>query len=538
MSERTPSPSRYPYRRILTTLAGARAFKAVLIALGVGAACLAVATAGVPFEVTAQGSGNGQPSGDEDVKEMNKAFADYIESLKDLQKSFIAADAFRLDEAHAVGAYDLITAFMHSANRQNMGSSGAGRGRPRFTGFDDPDTRIGVDNPDTQYMGAIVDNSDCTQAFRIWGNRGNTADLILTTFDTSAGTGGGPTLEDEDMVNENGDPLQLNEDWVAYAACPEILAQHTMPGGDWEDKNTLTLPVSERMQIARRHTHCDWTVEHPEEVHIERLGTGGVPSPPLSAEVMTKQIRAGIFLNETQAPFWPGFVDTVKQAPVNTALPWRPTGGLGITTQFNMLMWWELEDDEALIIRLPDIPSSDPDLEGIAKYYGLQLSNFWASSADWANRHASMNWGLNGECQAEKAAFLTPHPAQPRISQLGGPDCGDQDAYYIVLSKQDPGVRNWIETAELSQGILAARLQSVAPQDVLTVIGEPLPPPLDRFQGFNSCMLPAASPPLPVAAVIPTLNAIGANPSVYDADAREAQLLVRQNFVKEKYVFW
>jgi hypothetical protein len=545
MSERTPSPSRYPYRRILTTLAGARAFKAVLIALGVGAACLAVATAGVPFEVTAQGSGNGQPSGDEDVKEMNKAFADYIESLKDLQKSFIAADAFRLDEAHAVGAYDLITAFMHSANRQNMGSSGAGRGRPRFTGFDDPDTRIGVDNPDTQYMGAIVDNSDCTQAFRIWGNRGNTADLILTTFDTSAGTGGGPTLEDEDMVNMSGYPLQLDEDYEVFAACQEIIDEKTMPGGDWEDKNTLTLPVSERMQIARRHTHCDWTVEHPEEVHIERLGTGGVPSPPLSAEVMTKQIRAGIFLNETQAPFWPAFVDSIKgNLPANRATPWQPTGGLGITTQFNMFMWFDAGDDPeaAVILRLPD--------EDVAAYMGLELSNFWGSSADWANRHVSMNWGLEGSCQAEQSA-PTEHPAQDLISQFGGPDCGLQDAYYIVISAADPGVKNWIETAELSEGLLAGRLQSVPPEGLSVILGDPiLPPPRT---GLNSCMLPVGIPvpgpdafPFPtdlatrVRIVLQQQGAFGDDPPPPPPtpSERAATIQMRQDFVREKYIFW
>ena len=38
-----------------------------------------------------------------------------------------------------------------------------------------PDTRIGVDNPDTQYMGTVVDSSECydengnENAWRVWG---------------------------------------------------------------------------------------------------------------------------------------------------------------------------------------------------------------------------------------------------------------------------------------------------------------------------------------------------------------------------------
>jgi hypothetical protein len=174
-----------------------------------------------------------------------------------------------------------------------------------------------------------------------------------------------------------------------------------------------------------------------------------------------------------------------------------------------MLMWFDLEDHEALIIRLPD--------EGYAKYYGLQLSNMWGSSADWGNRHVSMNWGLDDSCQGE-LSDPTFHPAFPPEA------CGRQDAYFIVLSKQDPGVQNWIETAELSEGILAGRLQSVNPADVPDIVGV-------------SCALPVAIK-VPVAGVKPTLQALGASFTSYNADNRANQLRVRQLYQKDKYVFW
>jgi hypothetical protein len=511
MSAPTSLPRRFRYRRPLSALAAA---------LVVGASCLAIVATAVPFDAAAE-KGNGL---DPDVEDMKEAFEDYLQALEGMTELFVESDTFTQDEAHSVGAYDLITGFMHSGLRANMGSSGAGRGRPRFAGFDDPDTRIGVDNPDTQYMGAIVNNSDCTDSWRVWGNRGNTVDFILTTFDTSSGTGGGPTLEDEDMVNMNGDPLQLNEDFEVYAACQEIIDQHP----EW--LNTLTVPVSERMQIARRHTHCDWSVEHPEAIHIERLGTEGVPSPPLSAAVMTKQIQAAQAVLETQGPFWPAFVDTIKgNLDPNQATPWQPTGGLGITTQYNMFMWFEDGDDPeaAVILRLPDT--------GIAKYMGLELSNFWGSSADWANRHVSMNWGLDGSCQAEQSAE-TYHPAQDLITQVGGPDCGLQDAYFIVISAADPGVKNWIETAELSEGLLAGRLQSVDPN---------APPPDAGFRGIN-CNLPVAitvpgpdviPAPLPVRVQL-TLQGVGATATPATPAFREDTLEMRQRFVREKYIFW
>jgi hypothetical protein len=236
-----------------------------------------------------------------------------------------------------------------------------------------------------------------------------------------------------------------------------------------------------------------------------------VPSGPLDPAIMTEQILDGKAILDVQGPFWPAFVDSIREnIPVNTATPWRPTGGLGITTQLNMLMWYDLEDNEALIIRLPD--------EDVAAYYGLQLSNFWGSSADWANRHASMSWGLGGACQAELSEG-TFHPV-PALSAA----CGPQDAYFIVLSKQDPGVRNWMETAEMRQGLLAGRLQSVLAADFPDVVG-------------ISCSLPVAIK-VPVAGVKPTLQALGASFTNYDAMDRAAQLEERQDYARNKYIFW
>lgn len=494
MSAPTPPSGRSHYRRSLKALTGA---------LVAGFACLAIAAAGVPRDATANGQGLGSP--DEDVTAMNKAFSNYLKSIKNMQKSFISAEAFTLDDAHAVGAYDLLVAFIHSSARSSLTSSGSSlRNYPRFVGFDDPDTRIGVDNPDTQYMGTVVPNSDCQGVWRIFGNRTNTVDFILTTFDTASGAGGGPTLEDEEMV------INPDGSFEVYASC----AENRNPA--WV--NWLELIPSEALQIARRQSHCDWANEAPGEIHIERVGSAGVPSAPLDPAVMAEQINAGIALFETQAPFWPAFVDSIKQnIPVNTATPWRPTGGLGITTQLNMLMWYDLADDEALIIRLPD--------EDVAAYYGFQLSNFWGSSADWANRHASLSWGLDGSCQAEQGG-PTPHPAQQLITANGGPNCGFQRAYYIVVSKQDPGVENWVETAEMSQGLLAARLQSVNPADFPDVVG------------LGSCMLPVAFPPMPVNQVAPFLASFGAATPGFTPADRSDQLEVRQDFVRNKYIFW
>jgi hypothetical protein len=439
---------------------------------------------------------------------VKNAYKDFINAFRTLEKQFRQSETIEIDEAHRVGAYDLITGFLNSGGRTGISTSGTGRrGYPRFAGFDDPDTRIGVDNPDTQYMGTVVYNGSGDQIYRVFGNRGvgasKTVDFILTLFDTASGTGGLGTLEDEDMV------IAPDGSYEAY------FSSAALKDPAWD--NWVELPALDGIQIARRQTACDWSEEVPGEVHIERLGTEGVPSADPSVDVLVQQYQDATALVQTQGPFWPGFVDTIKNnIPVNTATPWAPTGGLGITTQQNMLMWFDLDDDDALILRLPD--------EDVAKYYGLQISNFWGSSSDWANRHVSMSWGLDGQCQAEQSQ-PTFHPAQQLIFANGGPFCGAQDAYFVVLSKQDPGVQNWIETAGLTQGIVAGRLQSVDPADVPDVVG------------LGSCMLPVAIE-VPVVAVKPTLQGLGASFGPFAPADRAAQLEERQSFVRNKYVFW
>jgi len=435
---------------------------------------------------------------------LKNAYKDFSNAFKDLEEQFRESDTYDIDEAHQVGAYDLITAFLNNSGRTPLSTSGSGRrGYPRFAGFDDPDTRIGVDNPDTQYMGTVVDNSSGNEIYRVFGNRSNSVDFILTLFDTASGTGGLGTLEDEDMV-------------IAPDGSYEVFfSSAALRDNSWD--NWVELPSLEGIQIARRQSHCDWSTERPGEVHIERVGTAGVPSADPDANVLLQQYADATQVVQTQGPFWPAFASSIKDnIPVNTATPWRPTGGLGITTQLSMLAWFDLEDDEALILRLPD--------EDVAAYYGLEISNFWGSSADWANRHASLSWGLNGTCQSEESQ-PTFHPAQQLIIANGGPFCGQQDAHFIVISKQDPGVQNWIETAGMTEGLIAARLQSVPAAEFPNVVG------------LGSCSLPI-SITVPTVAVQPTLQQLGASFTTFGATDRAEQLEERQNFAREKYIFW
>lgn len=93
---------------------------------------------------------------------------------------------------------------------------------------------------------------------------------------------------------------------------------------------------------------------------------------------------------------------------------------------------WELGDDEALLLELPD-----PE----AAYWGLQLASSLVHTLDVANRLTSVN------------------NAQARV---------DDDGWVrVVIAHRDPGVPNWLDTTGLHHGEMILRVHRAA---------DPVPP--------------------------------------------------------------
>jgi hypothetical protein len=99
-----------------------RSLQAIAAVLVIGATCFTAFASGTPDTASAKppGNGNGLPG---NVEAMKEAFEDYLKAVEDTAKLFVESDTFRLDDAHAVGAYDLISAFLHASNRNNLTSS-------------------------------------------------------------------------------------------------------------------------------------------------------------------------------------------------------------------------------------------------------------------------------------------------------------------------------------------------------------------------------------------------------------------------------
>jgi hypothetical protein len=392
----------------------------------------------------------------------------------------------------ATGLVDIMTGMMRTNIDNGMSSSAASyRGRPRWNQFDTPDVRIGIDNPDTRYLAAHIPNEDGQQIYKVSGNRSNSTDMILMLFDGTSPSGGGQTIEDENMVNLEGKSLKKDQDYEVYFSTAELYDPSYM-------LNWLEIGVGDVANVHSRYTVCDYKKERPGDTTIERIGTEGVS---ISGEEfrnstsMARGIQRGITTMSQQQPFWAFFGDAVRgQLPPNFFPPWNFTGNLGITTQLSTTGYARIQPDEAMIVKFRtfDMP---------ADYSSLQLHNEWGSSLPWGHASVNMSVGCGGSANSHQT----------------------EDGYtYLVLSHEDPGVHNWIDLMDYPEVFMSTRIQSfdAAYQDDLL---DPQGPWRIRSQ---------------IVKLADLADALPADMKTSDEKKRTAQIAERQQYQRDKYAPW
>jgi hypothetical protein len=181
-------------------------------------------------------------------------------------------------------------------------------------------------------------------------------------------------------------------------------------------------------QLVMREVYGDWSAQRG-TLAISRLDTAGTAPPPLTPETIEKRYAtAGKQLVQRvktwlQFPQW-FYLDL----PVNTMVAPRLTPG-GLATQYSSVGHFDLRPDQALVIT---IPVSD------APYLGFQLGSLWYISLDYINHQTSLN---NTQAQADPDGKVR-----------------------IVVTDQNPGVTNWVETLGHRKGFLQFRWQRVSRQ--------------------------------------------------------------------------
>jgi hypothetical protein len=281
---------------------------------------------------------------------------------------------------------------------------------PDFPGFIVPShetIKIGADNPDNLYMSARLDGR---HEYRVSGRRGTVATLNFATkkggyANRDGRMDGTGFLAAKDMAFEADGSFEL------------ILSQQPKPG-NW-------LPMAaDSNQLLVRQTFLDRRTERPAQMRIERIGGKAKPRPLDPASLHDKLMRAGAFVGNT-ARLFADWAQTY-QAAINTLPPADQAicqAAGGDPNIFYYHGYWQLADDEALLIEVARIPDCD--------FWNLQVDNYWMESLDYRYHRIHLN---------KHDAVLD---AQGRV--------------VIVVAEHDPRLPNWLETAGHRVGTLCFR---------------------------------------------------------------------------------
>ena len=323
--------------------------------------------------------------------------------------------------------------------------------------------REGGDNPDQRYLFAPVRGG---QAYRIWGTLGKQRRI---DFQLYAGDpyikGGGRVVSNLAMEN-----MSFGKDGTFEV----FLSPDRMPGNWMENAPDGT-------KIMVRQVFSDWKNETPGEVHIDRIGFEGALKPRATeADMAAKLDKAAVDLLRT-VKVWPDFVleKYVKTIPVNTLVPPMDPSKLGgVKGRWMSEGHFDLADDEALIVTT--WPSS-------ADYQGIQLTDLWFSSVEYANRQSSLTAD-----QAYKS---------------------NDGAFRFVISAKDPGIENWLDTGGLHQGVI-----------------------LLRYDGMKEPEFPKAHYPSAIKVRLADLKrALPADTPTFTTDMRRAEIAERRRHIQRRF---
>lgn len=265
--------------------------------------------------------------------------------------------------------------------------------------------KMGADNPDNYYMNAQVSGE---YEYKILGIR-NTIDYIsFHTQNGNYGTTGGLApcgkLEDTDLVIEEDGSF-------------EIYVTREPKGKNW-------LKIEEETSLLMvRQTFSDRFTEEPARLDIQNLSGTGKPGPLTTRQMDQGLKTASMLVGGAGLLFarWArDFQKHVNQLPQFDPDKSNAAGGDDSIIYYHS--YWRLETDEALFIEvLP--PACDA--------WNFQLNNYWMESLDY--RYYNIN--INKHTAAVEADGLV----------------------RLVVSHQDPGLPNWIETAHHREGTMCWR---------------------------------------------------------------------------------
>ena len=220
--------------------------------------------------------------------------------------------------------------------------------------------KIGADNPDNLYLMSRINGRN---EYVLRGTRGTVSYLSIGTQKGGYETDG--KMEPTGFIDAK--DLQLDAEGRF-----EVIVSAERPAGA---KNWLRIePASNAVLV--RQTFLDRKTERPATITIARAGSQARPEP-LSAEriALALQRTAG-FVDGTATVFanWAqSYLAHPNRLPLADQKVCQAAGGDPNIVYYHS--YWQLADDEALVIHLPRIPD--------CRFWNLQINNWWMESLDY-----------------------------------------------------------------------------------------------------------------------------------------------------------
>ncbi|HLG89081.1 MAG TPA: DUF1214 domain-containing protein [Alphaproteobacteria bacterium] len=375
-------------------------FKAASLLLWLSSLAIVIATPTSAGEVQSMG-----PKGSD---ELAIATNHLIDSIRDSAK-LVEDDPFYRDPENRAAGISYLNAMIFRTIEEDILLD---RDFPYFSVMDFR-SREGGDNPDQRYLYSQIRGG---KSYRIWGRMGK--DQVGMEFEVLKGYPWVPNSNSRTVATLDTKDLKIGKDGTF-----EVILSPSRQAGNWIEN-----PV-DADRVLLRQTYSKWTNARPGEVHIDPLGEEGNLKPRLTDAEMVRRLNlAANNLLHNVVPAYPAMVrrNNVEKIPANTlpAKPYSAVANGGPKGRYYSSGHFDLRPDQALLITEWPISS--------CYYQGIQLTNLWWSSIEYANRQSSLS---------RDQAYLS-----------------TDGAYHFVVSAADPGVQNWLDTGGFKQGIVMLRM--------------------------------------------------------------------------------
>lgn len=359
----------------------------------------------------------GQCADDEALRTAWKKFCKQLEDAGDLVfKSYNPATPLQRADGFRFLTQNLGQAFDFSLEKANTQY-------PEIHLFCSPTRHLGGDNPDCTYQSAWIDGKS---AYKITGNKGSARVVNFTVM--------GPRLAPHDGWRPLSEPFGDIPHGNIYAhnlKCDWEGNFELFIGGPQREGNWLaTKDVTRKVFIRQLFDNFN---EQPALLKIERIGMTEPPPPTMPADVIKAMEWSGNFITTTMQdnPEWAFLYSAAAVANINefpsTAdnAPVRDSANNTTVDKFRGRtinnMTWKLAPDEAMIIEF-DNPGT---------FWQLGNMGMFENAMDFQYR--TISWT----------------PSRTKVNKDG--------KIRFVMSHDDPGYNNWIDTTGFTEGNLTSR---------------------------------------------------------------------------------